>query len=192
MDLQDMIKDVDFQARLYAFLDRNVLQGFLNKEDFGIEPDRDTPEPDAPNERRLCTCQECTAAPDKAKSIKTHVLSKRPPNPARADFRHIWVDRCNKLAEKTQVHSCYGDPDKRTGCYTITDSDNNPVCKSGFDEDGNKPLIPATGMTDKGELQLKRSHPRVNNYNPAMIAVLRSNMDIKIVLSGLHAYSLIM
>jgi hypothetical protein len=171
-----MIKDAAFRERLFAFLDRNVYQGFLDKEDFGIPNDTAPPRPDAPNDERLCGCDRHAARARKGTGIKTHVLSQRPPNPDGPDFLHLWIDRCNSLAAKPQRHKCYGDPAERTGCWTITDKDNNPVCKSGFDQDGNKPLVFATNITAEGELELRRSHPKINNFNPAMIAVLRCNM----------------
>jgi hypothetical protein len=102
----------------------------------------------------------------------------------------LWVDRSNAIAKKTNMHKCYGDPQQRTGCWKYVDKDGNAVCKSGYDRDGNKPLVERTAIVD-GELQLKRSHPKMHNFNPAFIVALRCNMDIKVVLSGLHAYSLI-
>jgi hypothetical protein len=125
--LQVMIKDAAFRERLFAFLDRNVYQGFLDKEDFGISNDTAPPRPDAPNDERLCGCDRHAAKARKGTGIKTHVLSQRPPNPDGPDFLHLWIDRCNSLAAKTQTHKCYGDPAERTGCWTITDKDNNPV-----------------------------------------------------------------
>ena len=118
-------------------------------------------------------------------------MSLRPPDPSQPDFWHRWVDRSRAIASKVQIHKCYGDPDARTGCFTLNDADGTPVCKAGFDENGDKPLVPATTLTADGELQLKRSHPRLNHYNPAMSVALRCNMDIKVILSGLHALSLI-
>jgi len=52
-------------------------------------------------------------------------------------------------------------------------------CRFGFGGDG-KALVPETRVNlETGAIDLARHHPKVNNHNPVLAAVTRSNHDIK-------------
>lgn len=49
--------------------------------------------------------------------------------------------------------------------------------------------MPATILTESGEVLLKRTHPTLNNYNVLCSVCGQCNTDVKIILSGLDARS---
>jgi hypothetical protein len=83
------------------------------------------------------------------------------------------------IAVKTQLHRHH------LTCYK-----KGKKCRFGFSGEG-KTLVPETTVdVDTGKIELKRGHTRVNNHNPILAAVSRSNHDLKsIFTSGFESLS---
>jgi hypothetical protein len=83
------------------------------------------------------------------------------------------------IAVKTQLHR-----------HHLTCFKKGKKCRFGFDGDG-KSLIPQTTVDiETGKIELKRGHTRVNNHNPILAAISRSNHDLKsIFTSGFESLS---
>ena len=74
------------------------------------------------------------------------------------------------LAVKTQVHQ------HSATCFK---KGKGKGCRFGFGGEG-KALVPDTVVNlETGAIELARHHPKVNNHNPVLAAVTRSNHDIK-------------
>lgn len=62
--------------------------------------------------------------------------------------------------------------------HTSTCHKRGTACRFHYDGEG-KPLFAVTKVDlEKGTIDIKRAHPMVNNHNPAIASVIRSNHDI--------------
>jgi hypothetical protein len=88
-------------------------------------------------------------------------------------FQDFLYDSKN-IAVATQLHH-----------HTWTCRKKGTRCRFGFDGQG-KPIVPVTTIdSETGVIELRRHNAKVNNHNPLIAAVTRSNHDLKLTfLSG--------
>lgn len=94
----------------------------------------------------------------------------RPTLPLPENFHEEFQLGLIKTARRFQVHKC------TFTCHKFNAGKGK--CRFGFSGDG-QPLRPETSISDNGKVEIERNNPFVNQYNPAMLYCLQSNMDIK-------------
>ncbi|HLP35109.1 MAG TPA: DUF6570 domain-containing protein [Amoebophilaceae bacterium] len=94
-------------------------------------------------------------------------------------YRSKFENTVGKLAHKNQIHrhsfTCYKFSKKVYG-----KNKKEPKCRFNFDGDGKK-IIQETRVAKDGSITLKRNHGMLNDYNPAIMYCIRSNMDIRFI-----------
>lgn len=64
------------------------------------------------------------------------------------------------------------------------------MCRYGYGLNSKQKLVPVTHLDDEGNLVMKRTHESINNFHEVILPCVRSNHDVKIVLSGVHSRAL--
>jgi hypothetical protein len=210
-EIESLIQTKHFKDQLCKFLDANVLRGMpkpwapqtapthsddaMNVSSGDDEEDADADdvemeftdhdENDVPHEHvdRGKILRHLTPCPVPGHSHKVHRISRRPPDPDDPNFLDQVIDDVEILALCVNSHRC------NPGCFK---KKTKPlVCRYGYGPGGRQQLVLKTHLDADGKLVLKRTHATLNNFHDCMLIALRCNVDVKVILSGVHSRSLI-
>ena len=100
----------------------------------------------------------------------SEVSCKHPVNPNDDDFEQKMKDDVNRLVKVANTHKC------RATCHKYQHPND---CRFGYPHI----LVPVT-IIEPHNIEQKRTHPMINNYNPIVMTCIRCNHDIKFIPSG--------
>ena len=96
------------------------------------------------------------------------------PNPDQDDFSQILRKDIVRIVESSNIHrhlaTCYK--------YAKKNSDSAKACRMNMPH----ALVQTSNIdVSTGQINMRRSHPWINNFNKWIISACRSNMDIKLI-----------
>ena len=106
------------------------------------------------------------------------------PSPDQDDFSQIFRKDIVRIVESSNIHrhsaTCYK--------YAKKNSDSAKACRMHMP----RALIQTSNIdVSTGQINMRRSHPWINNFNEWIISACRSNMDIKFIWTGSDAKALV-
>lgn len=99
-------------------------------------------------------------------------VQNRPSIPLPENFHEIFKNSLVKFANRFQRHKC------THTCHKYQSG--SQKCRFGFSGEG-KPIFEETEVREDGSFDIKRNKGDVNQFNPALLYCLQSNMDINFI-----------